>query len=32
MLEPRIAANGEGPIKRQTRIGGLLSFYYREVA
>ena len=32
LLQPEIAANGSGPIQRRTRIGGILSFYYREVA
>lgn len=32
LIEPTIAANGEGPVRRHTRVGGLLSFYSREAA
>jgi transposase InsO family protein len=32
LIEPTVAANGEGEIRRQTRSGGLLSFYVREAA
>ena len=32
LLQPGIAANSGGPIRRRTRIGGILSFYYREAA
>ncbi len=32
LLEPEIAANGDAPIQRHTRLGGLLSFYHREAA
>ena len=32
LIQPGVAANGDGSIERKTRIGGLLSFYNREVA
>jgi len=30
LIEPGIAANGAGPIRRRTRLGGLLSFYKQD--
>jgi transposase InsO family protein len=32
LIDPEVAANGDGPIRRRTRNGGLLSFYVREAA
>ena len=32
LLQPEVAANSSGSIQRRTRIGGILSFYYREAA
>jgi len=32
LIDPSVAANGAGPIRRRTRVGGLLSFYHREAA
>jgi transposase InsO family protein len=32
LIEPEIAANSIGPIRRRARLGGLLSFYHREAA
>jgi len=32
LIVPAKAANGVGKVRRQERLGGLLSFYYREAA
>lgn len=32
LIDPSVAANSAGPIRRRTRVGGLLSFYHREAA
>jgi len=34
LIEPAngVALSGSGPVKRRTRVGGLLSYYYREAA
>jgi hypothetical protein len=32
LIVPAKAANGVGKVSRRERLGGLLSFYYREAA
>jgi hypothetical protein len=32
LIVPTEAANGVGKVSRRERLGGLLSFYYREAA
>lgn len=32
LIEPRVAANGPGPVRRVSRAAGLLSFYTSEAA
>lgn len=32
LIEPTVAANGNGPIRCRERLGGLLRFYYRNAA
>jgi hypothetical protein len=32
LISPAKATNGVGKVSRRERLGGLLSFYYREAA
>jgi transposase InsO family protein len=32
LIDPTTMAHGEGPVRRSTRLGGILNFYYRAAA